>query len=231
VLILFSTKRGRSSFGPTEVYCFETNQLSTQSFINVFLWRCIIFKGGSKGITRWFICWIIRKCLRLNEVNDELKFNDGLFYFKGLLYISLGFIQLEIIQMRHNLFAVGHFGFNKTMELISRDFWWPKMWNRVKEFIQSCGTYARRKVPRHWPYVLYLLPIPKGPWLSLSMDFITDLPLANGNDSIFVVVNRLTKMVHFILCNKTVTEEETAKLFLHNIYCIHGLSNDIILCW
>jgi hypothetical protein len=61
------------------------------------------------------------------------------------------------------------------------------------------------------------------------MDFITDLPLANGKDSIFVVVDRLTKMAHFIPCTNTITREETTKLFLDNIYRIYRLPNDIIL--
>ena len=65
----------------------------------------------------------IRKQLRTNEVNDEFEFKDGLLYFKGHLYIPPGPTQLKIIQILHNVFAVGHFGFNKTMELISRDFW------------------------------------------------------------------------------------------------------------
>jgi hypothetical protein len=60
------------------------------------------------------------------------------------------------------------------------------------------------------------------------MDFITNLPLANKKDSIFVVVDRLTKMAHFIPCTKTIIGEKTAKLFLDNIYRTHGLSNDII---
>jgi hypothetical protein len=61
------------------------------------------------------------------------------------------------------------------------------------------------------------------------MDFITNLPLADGKDSIFIVVNWLTRMAHFIPCNKVVTGEKTTKLFLDNIYCIHGLPNDIVL--
>jgi transposase InsO family protein len=61
------------------------------------------------------------------------------------------------------------------------------------------------------------------------MDFIIDLPLANGKDSIFVVVDRLTKMVHFIPYTKIITGKETTKLFLDNIYRIHGLPNDIVL--
>ena len=60
------------------------------------------------------------------------------------------------------------------------------------------------------------------------MDFIIDFPLANGKDSNFVVVDRLIKMAHFIPYNKIVTGEEIAKLFLDNIYRIHGLLNDIV---
>jgi hypothetical protein len=57
----------------------------------------------------------------------------------------------------------------------------------MKEYIQSCDIYARGKVPRHCPYgLLHPLLVPKGSWLSFSMDFITDLPLTNGKDSIFV---------------------------------------------
>jgi hypothetical protein len=100
----------------------------------------------------------------------------------------------------------------------------------VKKFIQSCDTCTRKKVPRHQSYgLLHPLLVPKGPWLLLSMDFIIDLPLANGKDSIFVVVDRLTKMVHFIPYTKIITGKETTKLFLDNIYRIHGLPNDIVL--
>jgi hypothetical protein len=64
--------------------------------------------------------------------------------------------------------------------------------------------------------------------LSPSMDFLTNLPLANGKDSIFEVVNRLTKMAHLIPCTKAVIGKEIAILFLNNIYRIHGLPNDIV---
>ena len=60
------------------------------------------------------------------------------------------------------------------------------------------------------------------------MDFITDLPPSSSFDTIFVVVDRLTKMAHFVPCKKTITGEETAKLFLDNIYRYHGLPDDIV---
>ena len=64
----------------------------------------------------------IMKRLLVNEFNDKFEFNDGLFYFKGLLYIPPGLTQFKIIQMCHDLLVIGHFGFNKTMELISQNF-------------------------------------------------------------------------------------------------------------
>ena len=73
----------------------------------------------------------IREHLHTNEVNDGFEFKNGLLYFKELLYILLGPIQLKIIQMRHSLPVIGHFGFNKTMELISRDFWWLQMCKEI----------------------------------------------------------------------------------------------------
>jgi transposase InsO family protein len=60
------------------------------------------------------------------------------------------------------------------------------------------------------------------------MDFIVDLPKSKSFDSIFVVVDRLTKMAHFVPCNKTITGKETTRLFLENVYKYHGLPNDII---
>ena len=72
-----------------------------------------------------------------------------------------------------------------------------------------------------------LLPIPKRPWASLSMDFITGLPLVGGYDSVFVMVYHFTKMAHFAPCAKTITGEETADLFFKNVVLLHGLLDDI----
>jgi hypothetical protein len=103
------------------------------------------------------------------------------------------------------------------------------MWKTVKDYVTTCDIYSRSKIPRHCPYgLLCLLPIPKKPWSSISMDFITDLPSSKAFDSIFVVVDRLTKMAHFMQYNKTIIGEETARLFMDNIYKYHGLHDDII---
>jgi hypothetical protein len=81
---------------------------------------------------------------------NNFQFKNGLLYYKDLLYVPSGPLRLQVLQARHYLPSVSHFGFNKTMELISRDFWWPKMWKLVKEYIQSCDTCSRSSASTPW---------------------------------------------------------------------------------
>ena len=75
----------------------------------------------------------------------------------------------------------GHFGIQKTLELVSRAFWWPKLHNFVEEYVHTCDTCCRTKMPCYHPYgLLQPLPITTKPWQSISLDFITDLPLLEG---------------------------------------------------
>ena len=60
------------------------------------------------------------------------------------------------------------------------------------------------------------------------MDFITDLPFSEGHDSILVVMDRFTKMVHFIPCSKAISDLKTTNLILANVVRLHGLPDDIV---
>jgi len=70
--------------------------------------------------------------------------------------------------------------------------------------------------------------IPEKPWMHIFVDFITKLPLAQGYDSILVVVNRLTKMVYFISTIEKTLAEELARLFRDNVWKLHSLPESII---
>jgi transposase InsO family protein len=84
-------------------------------------------------------------------------------------------------------------------------------------------------MPRHHPYgLLHPLPIPTKPWQSISMDFIIDLPLSQGFDTILTVVDRFTKMAHFLPCLKTITSEQIADHVMREVFRHHGLPNNII---
>ena len=72
------------------------------------------------------------------------------------------------------------------------------------------------------------IPTPDRPWIHISMDFITDLPLSNGFDSILVVVDYFTKMGHFLATNKTCTAFQLAELLIPNLFRLHGLPDKIV---
>ena len=72
------------------------------------------------------------------------------------------------------------------------------------------------------------LQIPDRPWSSISMDFIVGLPLSKGFNSICVIVDRFSKMAHFIPCLDTITASQLASVFMRSIVRLHGLPKEII---
>ncbi|MBW0591003.1 hypothetical protein O181_130718, partial [Austropuccinia psidii MF-1] len=88
---------------------------------------------------------------------------------------------------------------------------------------------SRNKNIHHKKFgLLKPLPIPSGPWICLSMDFITQLPLSNSFDSILVIVDRFSKMAVFIPTIASITSLDLAHLFIKNIFSKHGLPSSIV---
>lgn len=155
---------------------------------------------------------------------------------KGLLYHHQAIIipdaedlRLQLVKECHDSPAAGHPGQQKTYDLVSRNYWWPKMKDFVHQYVNSCDTCQRTKVPRHKPYgQLKSLPVPPFPFSSISMDFIEQLPTSNNYTAILVVVDRLTKLAIFIPTTNEVTAEGLASLYLHHVWRHHGLPESII---
>lgn len=72
------------------------------------------------------------------------------------------------------------------------------------------------------------LPMPGRPWSQIALEFVTGLPLLEGNYTIMTVVDHFSKMVHFIPLPKLPSAMETAKLIVDNIFRIHGIPMDIV---
>ena len=104
-------------------------------------------------------------------------------------------LQLDMVQQRHDAPLAGHPCQGKTLELVQRDFYWANMTQFIKDYVSSFYLCNRNKNIYHKQHgFLKPLSIPDGPWASISMDFITQLPTLNSHDSILVVVDRFTKM-------------------------------------
>ncbi|MBW0587187.1 hypothetical protein O181_126902, partial [Austropuccinia psidii MF-1] len=138
-------------------------------------------------------------------------------------------LQLNILQKRHDLPLAGHPGQEKTLKLIKSDFHWAGMNRFIKDYVSSCQQCSRNKNIHHKKFgLLKPLKIPSGPWNSLSMDFITQLPLSNSFDSVIVVVDRFSKMAIFIPAYGTITALDLAQIFISHVFSKHGLPVSIV---
>ena len=178
--------------------------------IIVFLKDDKIFSAPIKNIN----------CVNLND--------EGFLLYNNLIYVPKS-LRTRVLEIHHDSATAGHFGVSKTTELISRNFWWPSLHRSVKKFIKSCEVCCRAKVPKHKPYgLLSPLSTPNRAWSDISMDFIVELPKSKDMTTIMVVVDRLTKMAHFIPLRCLPTAVIAADSFIVNIFKLHGFPESII---
>ncbi|GJP86047.1 hypothetical protein CLOP_g16111 [Closterium sp. NIES-67] len=129
-----------------------------------------------------------------------------------------------LIHESHDSPASRHFRVDKTMKTLQRNYYWPNMVDDVRKYVSRCTDYQIMKSSHQRAAgLLQPLDTPERLWQHVTMDYITGL-LAdpNRNDAILVVVDRLTKMVHFI------AYQQTAQLFIANVIRLHGLPTAII---
>nr|ABA94346.1 retrotransposon protein, putative, Ty3-gypsy subclass [Oryza sativa Japonica Group] len=123
-----------------------------------------------------------------------------------------------------------HPGSTKMYQDLKEKFWWVSMRREIAEFVALCDVCQRVKAEHQRPAgLLQPLQIPEWKWEEIGMDFITGLPrTSSGHDSIWVVVDRLTKVAHFIPVHTTYTGKRLAELYLSRIMCLHGVPKKIV---
>ncbi|KAI1676227.1 reverse transcriptase [Pyrenophora tritici-repentis] len=160
----------------------------------------------------------------------ECAERNGYLYYRDRLYVpECPELHAELLRMYHESPVAGHMGRARTYESLSREYYWPGMLDYVERWIQNCHSCKRATASREAKQgVLKPLPIPERAWQDVSMDFITHLPESQEYDAILVVVDRLTKIKHFIACHGTCDAEEVSRLFTKHVWKLHGLPQTIV---
>jgi hypothetical protein len=166
------------------------------------------------------------KLLRASEWSEH----DGLLCFWDQIYVPNDpELRRRIKSQHHDTQVAGHPGHWKTLELISRNYWWPQMSRYIDQYVKRCDPCLRTKIQRRRPIgELHPLPTLENHWDVISVEFIVELLDSHGYDAVMNVVDSVGKRAHFIPTNITITTLRAARLFLHNVWKLHGLPRSIV---
>ncbi|KAK1680853.1 hypothetical protein QYE76_041701 [Lolium multiflorum] len=171
---------------------------------------------------------IFSKC-SVDRGFDDFYLHNGYLFKANKICIPESSLRKLLLQESHGGGLIGHFGREKTYAMLSTHYYWPRMYRDVERLCRRCTTCLQAKSTTN-PYGVYMpLPIPYAPWSDISMDFVLGLPRTkHGHDSIFVVVDRFSKMAHFIPCHKSDDASHIASLFFREVVRLHGIPASIV---
>ena len=177
------------------------------------------------------VTWTKTEVYRLCKEKGICEEHNGFLYdSSGQMYVpNNDSLCMYIISSHHDSPIARHPGYQKTQELIERQYYWPRLASNIRSYVARCDRCARFKGSNTKP-AGSAVPLQPSmmPWVDVSTDFITDLPLSNGFDSILTVVDRFSKETKFIPCNRTATALDTTKLYLFHIWKDHRLPRTIV---
>jgi hypothetical protein len=171
---------------------------------------------------------ILLKC-REGRTWNKFVYTDRLVFHANKLCIPDSSVRLLLLQEAHGGGLMGHFGVKKMEDILADHFFWPKIRSDVERYVARC-TACQKVKSRLNPHGLYMpLLVPSTPWEDISMDFVLGLPRTRqGRDSIFVVVDRFSKIAHFIPCHKSDDATHIADLLFRGVVRLHGVPNTIV---
>ena len=164
------------------------------------------------------------------EVEFEQGVDGSLYFRKRLCVPDNDELKREILTEAHNSLYSIHPGSSKMYRDLKESYWWPGMIKDITEFVLKCLTCQQVKAEHQVPSgLLQPITIPKWKWERITMDFVTGLPLTpRKKDSIWVIVDRLTKSAHFLAVRIDYSLEKLAELYINEIVRLHGVPISII---
>src|SRR3954464_3608131 len=156
--------------------------------------------------------------------------NEGIVYFENRIVVpkNKNLRQLILKEAHESPLSI-HPGSTKMYQDLRQRFWWTRMKREIAEFIANCDVCRRVKAEHQRPAgTLQPLAIPEWKWDKVGMDFITGFPRTKkGNNAIFVVIDRLSKVAHFLPVRENITASQLADLYISRIVSLHGVPLEI----
>jgi hypothetical protein len=156
---------------------------------------------------------------------------EGTLWFKERLVVPKGeSLKKKILDEAHTSRYSIHPGSTKMYHDLRQQFWWMRMKRETARYVSEYDTCQKVKADYMKPRgLLQPLTIPEWKWDDKSMDFIVALPMtAHKFDSIWVIVDRLSKSGHFIPINTKYRVEKYAEIYIAHVLCLHGVPKTII---
>jgi len=165
-----------------------------------------------------------------SNVDTNFSIEKDLLLYKNRWYIPKDAgLRRTIMEAEHDSKIAGHFGTYKTIGRVMANFYWPKMDENISQYVRSCTVCQLNKVIRHEKFgLLEPLEVPMRPWTAISMEFIVGLPKSDGYTKIWVIVDRFSKMAHFIPLRTEEHIKEFALTWLKEIWRLQGIPESIV---
>nr|GEU56750.1 putative reverse transcriptase domain-containing protein [Tanacetum cinerariifolium] len=156
---------------------------------------------------------------------------DGVLCLNNRSWIScFGDLRALIMHESHKSKYSIHPGSNKMYQDLKKQYWWPNMKAGITTYVSKCLTCAKVKIEYQKLSGLLVQPeIPQWKWDNITIDFVTKLPKTTaGQDTIWVIIDHLTKSAHFLPMREDDTLEKMTRQYLKEVVSKHGVPVTII---
>lgn len=201
----------------------QLNVLTVAALLDVELFK-------SEVSTDPFLSKVLREIAADPESHPKYSVQHGTLNYKNRMVISGGSsLKSSTLHLYHNSIMGGHSGFLRTYKRITGELYWVGMKADVKKFVEECCVCQHNKSMTVSPVgLLQPLAIPMQIWEDITMDFVEGLPKSRGQNTIFVVVDRLSKYAHFIPLCHPFTAKTVVAAFVKEVVRLHGFPQSII---